>query len=218
MNYLLTLLILISTALSAEPLKPFIPAEPTMQGFWWPVYIDASGAQQESFYGLPLGDYPTAADGALLSDIETIIYARALYKPRTPRIKSLGELVEAEKRQFRARNPEVEISAIEPVQAADGETLTSYTYFPRKSGTWERVTYSEEGDFYLLFTIRSQSKLRYQQDLESYLTYIRKYRKPLVNSVRQISDRREVLKRRGEERRSGLQTQPATGLDDLRLN
>lgn len=218
MNYLLTFLLLVSSTAGAEALKPFIPAAPSMQGFWWPVYIDASGTQQESFYGLPLGDYPSAADGTLLSNIETIIYARALFKPRMPTITSLEELIESDQKQFRSRNPGVQISATEPVTAGDNERLVSYTYFPQKSGTWERVSYSEEGEFYLLFTIRSQSQQRYRQDLESYLSYIRKYRKPLINSVRQISDRRELLRKRGEERRSGRKAIPATDLDELRLN
>ena len=218
MNYLLSILLLITSAAYGEALKPFIPAEPDMKAFWWPVYIDASGAQQESFYGLTLGKYPTAEDGALLTDIETVIYARALFKPRMPKVASLEELIEDEQRQFRSKTPGVEISVTEPVKTTDGKALMSYTYFPKESGSWERVTYSEEGDFYLLFTIRSQNQQRYQQDLESYLNYIRKYRKPLINSARQISAQREVLRQRGAQQRSGRKGTPPAGQEELRIN
>lgn len=194
MNYLLSLLMLFAGALHAEAPKPFIPEEPEMKGYWWPVYIDASGKREESFYGLPLGDYPTAANGTLLDDIETVIYARAIFKPRVRTILSLEELIEDDQQQFRRRDPDAVIRAVEPVMTTEGDALRSYLYISQKGNSWEQVSYSEEGQFYLLFTIRSQSQHRYVEDLPSYLNYIRKYRKLLVNSARQISNRREPIR------------------------
>jgi hypothetical protein len=223
MNHLLSILLLIllpvgGVAYAEEP-KPFIPEEPDMKGFWWPVYIDSSGAKKESFYGLTLGQYPTDTDGAPLDDIETVIYARALYKPRMSGVSSLEELIEDEQTQFRNRTPETEISTAEPVQTKEGEALRSYTYVPKKSGSWERVTYSEEGDFYLLFTIRSQNQQRYQQDLDAYFNYIRKYRKPLINSARQISAQHDFVRLRGEQQRSRYKAPtPPAGQEGLRVN
>jgi len=219
MNYLLSILLLISGAAYAEVLKPFIPAEPDMKGFWWPVYINSSGEKQESFYGMTQGQYPTAEDGTLLNEIETVIYARALYKPRLPTLASIEELIENEQKQFKDRTPGIEIKATEPVKTLDGKELKSYSFFLKEKGSWERVTYSEEGDFYLLFTIRSQNQQRYEQDLEAYLNYIRKYRKSLINSARQISAQREVLRQQGEQQRSRYKaTTPAIGQGELRMN
>lgn len=190
----LMLILLAAGAAATEPLKPFIPAEPEMKAFWWPVYIDNSGARQEKLYGLPLGEYPTAQDGSLLSNIETVIYARALYKPRLRGITSLEALIESEQAEFRRRNPEVSVEELETVSGSDGKPLRSFAYLPKRRGDWERVTYSEEGEFYLLFTLRSKSQQRYQQDMESYLSYIRQYRSQLLKSSRQFTIRQERLR------------------------
>ena len=118
-----------------------------------------------------------APDGFTFKNAESVIYARALFKPRTPEIKSLETLIENDREDFEANVPGVSIQEVAPLSTADGQKLRSFTFFPTKDGNWERVSYGEEGEFYLVFTVSSRSQSGFNSAVVAYEKLIAGYKK-----------------------------------------
>jgi hypothetical protein len=115
-------------------------------------------------------------DGFTFSNAETVIYARAIYKPRSPETTSLEVLIKDDKDEFLKADPGIAIVETSPLKTADGKTLRSFTFFPKDKGNWEQVSYGEEGDFYLIFTISSRSHAGFLKSSITYAQYIAQYK------------------------------------------
>ena len=85
------------------------------------------------------------------------MYAKALYKPRVTDARTLNELIESDKARFRKEVPGLTIAAGEALATGDGRSLVTLTFTPKSQGSWDRVAYLEEGEFYLVFTASSRS-------------------------------------------------------------
>ena len=90
------------------------------------------------------------------------MYAKAVYKPREPGITSVETLIQRDREDFARNVPGVRIEEVAPLTTADGKLLRSFTFFPGKEGNWERVSFGEEGDFFLVFALSSRSERAYR--------------------------------------------------------
>lgn len=180
MKRLLLLLILVSTfPVSAEIEKLGRPCETGLCLYWWPKLAPVEGWHHEPEPSQHYGANALAPEGSTFMDAETVMYAKASYKPRVPETKSLDALIENDKKEFLANVPGVVIAAAKPLTTGDGKKLKSVTFFPTAQGNWERVSYGEEGEFYLLFTISSRTKAGYERALPAYEEMIRGYKEKL---------------------------------------
>jgi hypothetical protein len=75
--------------------------------------------------------------------------------------------------------PGITITETKLIVTADGKKLRSFTFFPTKQGNWERVSYGEEGEFYLVFTISSRTKMAYDRAIAAYESLVSGYREKL---------------------------------------
>jgi len=120
-------------------------------------------------------------DGFGFADADAIMYATAIYKPRYeakyPMSKSLSALIEDDVSTVSAERKGTSITEVEPLTTADGQTLRSFTFFRPNDRTWERVSFGEEDDYYLVFTISAHSEAAYRERLPVYEDMIRRYRK-----------------------------------------
>jgi hypothetical protein len=179
------LLLLASALLSASGLaqaeieKLAIPCETRLCVHWWPRLPRLAGWHHDREHSLYHGANALAPDGFTFKDAETVIYARALYKPRVPDTPSLASLIEADKRELLEKDPTIVIAEAEAMTTGDGQALRSFTFLPREDGNWERVAYGEEGDFFLLFTISSRSREGFRARAAAFEDLIRRYRKDL---------------------------------------
>jgi hypothetical protein len=138
-------------------------------------------------HSLHYGANALAPDGFTFADADAVIYARALYKPRTPQAKSLQTLIDDDKAEFRARDSAIRIEESKPISTADGQKLRTFEFVPGQSGNWERVAYGEEGDFYLLFTVSARTQEAYNKAAGAYEELISRYR--AKQRVGRLSDR-----------------------------
>jgi hypothetical protein len=143
---------------------------------WWPKLVPAKGWHSEPGTSFAIGANIQVPDGFTFSNAETVIYAKALYKPRIPETTSLEMLVQSDKDEFLKHDPGILITEVDPLKTADGKTLRSFTFFPKDKGNWEQVTYGEEGDFYLIFTISSRSRKGFMDSFGVYEQYINHYK------------------------------------------
>ncbi len=100
-----------------------------------------------------------------------------MYKPREPEATSLSVLIEIDRNDFLKDVPGVKIEEVEPLTTGDGRKLRSLMFTPPASGgNWEQVSYGEEGDFYLIFTVSSRSAEGFASCRTAYRDLISRYK------------------------------------------
>ena len=104
------------------------------------------------------------------------MYANAIYKPRSPKDKTLKIFIQGDKEQAQKNHPDIQILKAADLVTADGKKLPSFTFFPTTEGNWERVSYADEGDFYLIFTLSARTKAGYDKAVLDYQTLIKNYK------------------------------------------
>ena len=177
-SVLLTLLLVMPSASAiAEIYKVAVPDERcgTVCFYWWPVLPKVDGWQQDMPNSYHYSANAQAPVGKSFSNAESVIYAKALFKPRMPETKSLSQLVTDDQNKFKKDSNPV-ISQLEPLKTGDGKEVKSFQFFPKEKGNYERVSYGEEGEFYLVFTLSSRSKKGYEKAMSAYKQFVEQYR------------------------------------------
>ncbi len=162
----------------AEIKKTVIPGEEcgSMCFHWWPVLPAVKGWHQDIEGSYKFSANTQAPNKFTFANAETVIYAKALYKPRMPKIHNIYELIENDHSQFNDK-AELNINKVNSITTADGQDLLTYSFYPKAKGNWEHVSYGEEGDFFLVFTISSRTKSGLEKNLPVYNEFITKYKK-----------------------------------------
>ena len=163
-------------AVRAEIEKLAQPCDQKICFKWWPRLPELKGWHHDHDHSLHYDANALAPDGFTFADADAVIYARALYKPRTPEAKSLQMLIDADKADFRGRDAKIKIEESKPISTADGQKLRTFEFIPGRSGNWERVAYGEEGDFYLMFTVSARSQQAYKKAVVQYEDLLSRYR------------------------------------------
>lgn len=167
--------ILLCVNVDAEIEKTGIPCKEGLCLFWWPKLAPVDGWYHERGPSNLYGINAQVPDGSTFADADTVIYAKATYKPRDPDTKSLKAFIEKDKKEFLARDPDLIIMEMGPMKTGDGRQLQSFTFFPKDKGNWEQITYGEEEDFYLVFAISSRTKEGFTRALDPYRQFIMRY-------------------------------------------
>jgi hypothetical protein len=142
----------------AEIFKLAVPSDQGMKFYWWPVLPPISGWQHDEGASRAHSVNALVPTGQSFSSAPAVIYARALYKPRAPQTKSLDQLISDDRAEFEARVQGVKIEELPSLHDGDGKPIRCLSFNPPGKGNWESVAYSEEGDYYLLFTVSAQTK------------------------------------------------------------
>ena len=170
----LILLTALSSSVNAEMEKKATLCDTTICFQWWPKLPEVKGWHQDMNQSLHDSVNAQAPDGRTFVNAETVIYAKASYKPRIPKTKTLQQLIDEDQAEFRAHG--IAIRKLESVTTRDGQKLVSFGYSPVKQGNWEQVSYGEEGDFYLIFAVSSRTKLGLSRALGDYKKFIGAYK------------------------------------------
>ena len=172
----LLFLLISSTVARAEIVKSAVPCEGNNCLYWWPKAPSPPGWHQDQKASDAGGINAQAPDGSSFAEAETVIYAKAIYKPLVPTITSLAMLIDADRKDFLARDPKLAIGEPEALSTGDGTVLRSFTFSPGGEGNWEEVAYGEEGDFFLIFTVSSRSQAGLALTRDTYRRFIKGYR------------------------------------------
>jgi len=175
--------LLVIQPVQAEIIKIAIPDEENVSLYWWPRLPKIDGWHQDMDHSFLYNVNALAPDKATFADAETIMYAKAIFKSSIPEIRSLDMLIERDKKTFLDNVPGVEIQEVESLQTADEEEFRSFTFFPAGPGNWERVSYGDEGEFFLVFAISSRSKAGYDATAGIYEKLVGLYREDPVSAT-----------------------------------
>jgi hypothetical protein len=170
------LLVFASTASHAEMEKSIVPCEQKICFHWWPRLPVIEGWHQDRESSLKYSYNAQAPEGFTFENADAVIYVKAMYKANVPDVKSLERLVESDRQKFVASDPEVMVKEVDFLATQDGQKLRSFMFHSPRQGTWDRVSYGEEGQFYLIFTLSSGSIAGYQKAVAAYEQFIERYK------------------------------------------
>jgi hypothetical protein len=170
--FIIASLCVVPTA-QAEMEKIAIPDEQGLHLYWWPKLPDIAGWHQDREQCFRYKVNALAPNNAAFANAETVMYAKAIFKPRDPKMKTVEMLIARDRSIFLKEFPGIEIQETKPLVTADGKKFKSYTFFPKGSGNWERVAY---GEFFLIFTVSSRSKAGYNATESTYEKLVALYK------------------------------------------
>lgn len=173
-SFIVVLLVLSASAI-AEIEKVAVPCEQGLCFYWWPKLVAVNGWHHDREHSYLYSANAQAPDGYTFANAESVIYAKALYKPRISKTTSLEMLIKDDKEQFLSRDPNIIVSEVDRLVTGDGQILKSLTFFPKEKGNWEQVSYGEEGEFYLIFTLSSRTKDGFTRTFAAYKQFIGRY-------------------------------------------
>ena len=173
------LILLLSISMRAEIEKTARVCETGICFYWWPKLPEVKGWHQDTEQSFNYSANALAPNGSTFVNAKTVMYASASYKPRMPETKSLEMFITGDRNNFLAADPGIQITEVTELTTADGKKLRSFTFFPKAKGNWEEVSYAEEGDFYLTFTVSSRSKQGFLKAQDAYRELIAHYKENL---------------------------------------
>lgn len=144
--------------------------------YWWPKVQLPEGWEHDRSSSLLLNSNVIVPVGSTFANAETIMYARAMFKPRMKDTKSLEALMESDRKDFLAKHKGMKAKDLEPLQSGDSKPFKVVSFSPSKKGNWEQVAYGEETEYYLVFTISSQGKNGLERDLSKFKELIERYK------------------------------------------
>lgn len=148
--------------------------------YWWPKLPTEMGWHSDIQANYQNRINVLIPDGYNVSNANTIIYGNAIYKPqyfdRATGARTLDRFIEDDKATFLKRYPKIVIRNAESAFTSDGRILRAIEFLQPSENVWERVTYGEEGDYYILFVLTSRSESGYRKALPVYEDIIRRYR------------------------------------------
>ncbi len=116
-----------------------------------------------------------APDGSNFSDAETVMYAKASYKPKEADLKTLDAFVEADVSDPQWTQARIMVKPHSPMTSGDGKEFRVFDFVPEGDGNWERTAYGEEGDYWLLFTVSSRTENGFEKSLPAFESLISAY-------------------------------------------
>ncbi|MBL0211959.1 MAG: hypothetical protein IPQ13_13775 [Holophagaceae bacterium] len=160
----------------AEIEKTGVPSDTGINLYWWPKVSSPKGFEFQAEVSRRFGAKMFVQHGATFSNSESVIYAKAIYKPRMPEIKSLSALIDHDIAEFKGRDPKLKIVRAPFLPDGDGKLLQVLSFSPSGQGNWESVAYGEEGEFYLIFTISSQTSKGHEISFPAFKAMLQGYR------------------------------------------
>jgi hypothetical protein len=157
--------------------KIAIPSQRGLDLYWWPKVGAPYGFFHDEAASRLTSVKMFVPKGFTFSNAETVIYAKASFKSRMPKVKSLKALIEQDLAEFKGRDPNLIVNPGPSIKDGDNKQLDVFSFVPSAQGNWETVAYSEEGEFYLLFTISSRSKDGHEACLPLFKAMIEGYRR-----------------------------------------
>lgn len=176
-HILVGILLCCSTIAQAEIEKIAIPSPNGFRFLWWLKLPPIQHWHQDKEQSYANAINALAPEGTSFRNAEAVIYARAIYKPSKPELRPLNALIERDKGQFRQEFPDLIIEETTQIATGDGQLLRSIKFSPTKSGNWEQVSYGEEEDYYLIFTLSSRSSAGFEAALVDYKLLLAMYKK-----------------------------------------
>lgn len=165
----------------AEIVKMAVPDTSGLKLFWWPKLPVLAGWHQDPGASQAYSVNALVPDGQSFSDADTVMLGKANYKPSTPAIKTVQQLVDDDIKVTTQQASGVQVHKAADIADADGKSFTVYDFAPAAAtgGVWEAVAYGEEGDYFLIFMTSARSKAGFDKNLPVFEQLVKTYAEKL---------------------------------------
>jgi hypothetical protein len=163
------------TSAIADVEKLAIPCEQKICFHWWPRVPTIEGWEQDRGNSIRYSFNALAPIGKSFGNAETVMYAKAVFRPRVPEDKTLEQFISGDKKKFISGAKDIKIQEAQPLKTANGKSTKSFLFSPVSSGQWERVSYFEEGEYYMVFVISSRTETALQAAMTAYESLVTRY-------------------------------------------
>jgi hypothetical protein len=140
--------------------KTAAPSENGIRLMWWPRISVPKGWHHDPGSSQYFAFNAIAPDGSTFSKAETVLYAKANYKPRSPETTTLAALIASDISRQRSEEPGLIVTHEPPMHGNAGLIFKVVRFAPAKeaAGAWERVAYAEDGDYFITLVVSSHSQ------------------------------------------------------------
>jgi hypothetical protein len=175
--YVAILLFFTSVAALAGIEKIALPTDAGLKLMWWPKVAPPKGwhFDQGSSYNYSFN--AMAPDGSTFSKAETVMYAKADYKPRLPDTTTLQAFVNDDEAYFKNETPKI-IIVHEPTLYIGQKLRCQFLYYhpaAANPGNWEKVAYCEDGAYFLTFVVSSRTRAGLQAAIPAFRSMLSSY-------------------------------------------
>lgn len=172
-----TLLMLVCSIASAGMVKTAVPSSSGFRLMWWPKVSPPKGWHFDQGSSYHFAFNAMAPDGSTFSKAETVMYAKADYKPRLPDVKTLQVFITNDMASFKQDEPTIVIVRERSLRTTHGQSFQIALYHPAhgNSGNWERVAYGEDGEYYLTFVVSSRSSQGLKASTPAFVSLLSSY-------------------------------------------
>ena len=172
--------LLFAPAARAEIVKMAVPDASGLKLFWWPKLPLLAGWHQDPGASQAYSVNALVPDGQSFSDADTVMLGKANYKPNTPALKTVQQLVDDDIKVTVQQSSGVQVHKQADIADADGKAFTVYDFAPAAAtGVWEAVAYGEEGDYFLIFMMSARSKNGFDKNLPDFTRLVKSYAEKL---------------------------------------
>lgn len=170
-------LIFTSVAAFAGIQKVAIPTNTGLKLMWWPKVTPPKGwhfDQGSSYY---FDFNAMAPDGSTFSKAETVMYAKADYKPRLQATTTLQVFVNEDMASFEKDKPRIAILHEPSLHFGQTQKCQLVFYHPTAGnpGNWEQVAYCEDGAYFLTFVVSSRTHAGLQAAMPAFNSMLSSY-------------------------------------------
>lgn len=144
---------------------------------WWPKLAAVQGWHHDRASSVKFNYNAQAPDGSTFDRAPAVIYAEALLKPSMPELETLQMVIDSDQQKALAADSLLEVNEVPELTTRDGQKLKSFMFHSPVRKSWERVSYGEEEQFYLIFTLSAGSSAGYKNALEAYEQFVGQYKK-----------------------------------------
>lgn len=176
--FVFILLVFTSVAAFAGIEKVAIPTSSGLKLMWWPKVTPPNGWHFDQGSSYHFSFNAMAPNGSTFSKAETVMYAKADYKPRLPAATSLQKFVSNDMTSYKNEIPSVAIVHESPLHIGHHCQCPVVFYHPAAgtSGNWEQVAYCEDGTYFLTFVVSSRTNAGLQAAMPAFRSMLSSYR------------------------------------------
>lgn len=140
--------------------KVAVPTDSGLKLMWWPKVTPPIGWHFDRGSSYYFAFNAMAPNGSTFSKAETVMYAKAAYKPRLSAVTTLQAFVDDDVASFKKEEPKIVIVHEPSIYSARGQQFQVVFYHPEAGnpGNWEQVAYCEDGAYFLTFVVSSRTQ------------------------------------------------------------
>ena len=144
---------------------------------WWPKVAPPKGWEHDREHSVAYGINAMVPSGKTFANADTVMYAKAMYRPRELQLRDVDALIDRDRRKALTQDPPRKSALAPGLKTADGKPLKTVTFIPaRGEGNWERVAYAQEGDYFILFAVSSRTRKGYDGARSAFEQMLKAYR------------------------------------------